>query len=169
MRMWRGVGLVFDADTRSFTATRHRPQIYPYHFPMERFLYGFMVSALSPIQLPGAPGRRYMASSICPLATWFATIDATGTLGHDGRTTQPRTQRLSSLAVEVKKPALWPVFSFSRANFVRTAFFVDGYNLFYGLLAGTQYKWLDLPTLLQSRSACTVLPRNSRCFPRLCA
>ena len=31
---------------------------------------------------------------------------------------------------------------------MRTACFVDGYNLFYGLLAGTQYKWLDLPTLL---------------------
>jgi len=31
---------------------------------------------------------------------------------------------------------------------VRTAFFVDGYNLFYGLLAGTPYKWLDLPRLL---------------------
>jgi uncharacterized LabA/DUF88 family protein len=32
--------------------------------------------------------------------------------------------------------------------FVRTAFFVDGYNLFYGLLAGTEFKWLDLPGLL---------------------
>jgi uncharacterized LabA/DUF88 family protein len=32
---------------------------------------------------------------------------------------------------------------------VRTAFFVDGYNLFYGLLAGTPFKWLDLPALLQ--------------------
>ncbi|MGE7955729.1 NYN domain-containing protein [Pseudomonas sp. NPDC089530] len=31
---------------------------------------------------------------------------------------------------------------------MRTAFFVDGYNLFYGLLAGTPYKWLDLPSLL---------------------
>ncbi|CAI8892827.1 NYN domain-containing protein [Pseudomonas chlororaphis] len=31
---------------------------------------------------------------------------------------------------------------------MRTAFFVDGYNLFYGLLAGTPYKWLDLPQLL---------------------
>eukprot|EP01132_Coremiostelium_polycephalum_P020234 gene20234-24046_t len=31
---------------------------------------------------------------------------------------------------------------------LRTACFVDGYNLFYGLLAGTQYKWLDLPGLL---------------------
>jgi uncharacterized LabA/DUF88 family protein len=31
---------------------------------------------------------------------------------------------------------------------VRTAFFVDGYNVFYGLLAGTPYKWLNLPKLL---------------------
>lgn len=32
---------------------------------------------------------------------------------------------------------------------MRTACFVDGYNLFYGLLAGTRYKWLDLPALLE--------------------
>jgi uncharacterized LabA/DUF88 family protein len=31
---------------------------------------------------------------------------------------------------------------------VRTAFFVDGYNVFYGLLADTPYKWLNLPQLL---------------------
>lgn len=31
---------------------------------------------------------------------------------------------------------------------MRTAFFVDGYNLFYGVLAGTPYKWLNLPALL---------------------
>lgn len=31
---------------------------------------------------------------------------------------------------------------------MRTAFFIDGYNLFYGLLAGTEYKWLDLSGLL---------------------
>lgn len=31
---------------------------------------------------------------------------------------------------------------------MRTAFFIDGYNLFYGLLAGTPYKWLNLPALL---------------------
>ncbi|SDS32702.1 NYN domain-containing protein [Pseudomonas asplenii] len=31
---------------------------------------------------------------------------------------------------------------------MRTACFVDGYNLFYGLLAGSPYKWLDLPKLL---------------------
>ena len=31
---------------------------------------------------------------------------------------------------------------------MRTAFFVDGYNVFYGLLAGTPYKWLNLKSLL---------------------
>jgi len=33
---------------------------------------------------------------------------------------------------------------------VQTAFFIDGYNVFYGLLAGTPYKWLDLPSLLDA-------------------
>lgn len=33
---------------------------------------------------------------------------------------------------------------------MKTAFFVDGYNVFYGLLAGTPYKWLDLPSLLDA-------------------
>lgn len=32
---------------------------------------------------------------------------------------------------------------------LRTACFVDGYNVFYGLVAGTSYKWLDLPALLK--------------------
>lgn len=31
---------------------------------------------------------------------------------------------------------------------MKTAFFIDGYNLFYGLLANTPYKWIDLPALL---------------------
>ena len=31
---------------------------------------------------------------------------------------------------------------------MRTAFFVDGYNLYYGLLHGSAHKWLDLPALL---------------------
>ena len=31
---------------------------------------------------------------------------------------------------------------------MRTAFFVDGYNVFYGLLVDTPYKWLNLPQLL---------------------
>jgi len=31
---------------------------------------------------------------------------------------------------------------------VRTAIFIDGYNVFYGLLAGTPYKWLNLSLLL---------------------
>ena len=33
---------------------------------------------------------------------------------------------------------------------MRTVFFVDGYNLYYGLLSGTPYKWLNLPSLLAS-------------------
>ncbi len=33
---------------------------------------------------------------------------------------------------------------------MQTAFFVDGYNVFYGLLAGTPYKWLNLPSLLEA-------------------
>lgn len=31
---------------------------------------------------------------------------------------------------------------------MRTAFFIDGYNLYYGLLANTEYKWLNIPSLL---------------------
>jgi len=31
---------------------------------------------------------------------------------------------------------------------LRTACFIDGYNVFYGLVAGTAFKWLDLPALL---------------------
>lgn len=33
---------------------------------------------------------------------------------------------------------------------MQTTFFIDGYNVFYGLLAGTPYKWLDLLSLLRS-------------------
>lgn len=32
---------------------------------------------------------------------------------------------------------------------MRTLVFVDGYNLYYGALQGTPYKWLDLPALLR--------------------
>jgi uncharacterized LabA/DUF88 family protein len=76
------------------------------------------------------------------------TLDALAVAGSILPTTQPRTQRLDSLAVGVKKPAQGRFFRFKRFEFVRTAFFVDGYNVFYGLLARTPYKWLDLPALL---------------------
>ena len=33
---------------------------------------------------------------------------------------------------------------------MRTVFFVDGYNLYYGLVSDTRYKWLNLPSLLAS-------------------
>ncbi|WP_434523822.1 NYN domain-containing protein [Photorhabdus asymbiotica] len=44
---------------------------------------------------------------------------------------------------------------------MRTTFFVDGYNLYYGLLAGTEYKWLDLPGLLSY----IVRIQNPQCEP----
>ncbi|WP_237886179.1 NYN domain-containing protein [Pseudomonas sp. PGPR40] len=43
---------------------------------------------------------------------------------------------------------------------MRTAFFVDGYNMFYGLLAGTPYKWLNLKGLL-GHVAYIESPQNS--------
>lgn len=33
---------------------------------------------------------------------------------------------------------------------MRTAFFVDGYNLYYGVLHGADHKWLDLTALLST-------------------
>ncbi len=30
---------------------------------------------------------------------------------------------------------------------LRTAIYIDGYNLYYGRLRGTQYKWLDVVAL----------------------
>lgn len=33
---------------------------------------------------------------------------------------------------------------------MRTAFFVDGYNLYYGVLHGSDHKWLDLTALLSA-------------------
>ncbi|WP_275547002.1 MULTISPECIES: NYN domain-containing protein [unclassified Pseudomonas] len=33
---------------------------------------------------------------------------------------------------------------------MRTAFFVDGYNLYYGVLHGSDHKWLDLTALLST-------------------
>ena len=33
---------------------------------------------------------------------------------------------------------------------MRTIVYVDGYNLYYGRITGTRYKWLDLPALFQS-------------------
>jgi uncharacterized LabA/DUF88 family protein len=59
----------------------------------------------------------------------------------------------------VKKPAQAGFFV-SEESCVRTAFFVDGYNLFYGLLAGTPYKWLNLESLL-AHVALVENPQNS--------
>jgi hypothetical protein len=50
----------------------------------------------------------------------------------------------------VKKPAKAGFFVSRDGKLVRTAFFVDGYNLYYGLLRGSPHKWLDLSALLDS-------------------
>jgi hypothetical protein len=39
------------------------------------------------------------------------------------------------------------------AHAKRTAVYIDGYNLYYGRLRGTQYKWLDLPVLFDNLMA----------------
>jgi uncharacterized LabA/DUF88 family protein len=50
---------------------------------------------------------------------------------------------------------------------IRTAVFVDGYNLYYGRLRGTPYKWLDLvklsTQLLADRSQSEVLSKVTLC------
>lgn len=38
---------------------------------------------------------------------------------------------------------------------VRTLIYVDGFNLYYGALKGTPWKWLDLPALCK-----TILPEH---------
>jgi len=44
-----------------------------------------------------------------------------------------------------------PVFSLLGGRFLRTRFYVDGYNLYYGCLKGTAYKWLDLLSLFETQ------------------
>jgi len=42
-----------------------------------------------------------------------------------------------------------PVFSFQGNRFLRTRIYIDGYNLYYGCLKGTSFKWLDLLALFE--------------------
>jgi uncharacterized LabA/DUF88 family protein len=42
-------------------------------------------------------------------------------------------------------------FVISRGKELKTVVYVDGYNLYYGLLRGTSYKWLDLYSLFQNQ------------------
>ena len=43
------------------------------------------------------------------------------------------------------------VFSFVALILMRTTIYIDGYNLYYSRLKGTQYKWLDITTLFRER------------------
>lgn len=69
-------------------------------------------------------------------------------------TTHPLLGRLNSQPrLWAKTPAFVPVFSFVRSRHggqdLRTIAYVDGYNLFYGCLRGTPFKWLDVASLLR--------------------
>lgn len=47
--------------------------------------------------------------------------------------------------LRAKKPPIWRFFhSYGREISLRTIVYVDGYNLYYGCLKHTDYKWLDL-------------------------
>ena len=46
-----------------------------------------------------------------------------------------------------KKPTLLSVFLHMKDHKLKTRIYIDGYNLYYGCLKRTPYKWLDLKTL----------------------
>lgn len=48
---------------------------------------------------------------------------------------------------------------------LRTRVYVDGYNLYYGCLKGTSYKWLDLLTLFEKQILPTSAPVNTILLP----
>jgi uncharacterized LabA/DUF88 family protein len=57
----------------------------------------------------------------------------------------------SWLPLKTKKLLLGAAFSLSGAPMsLRTAVFVDGYNLYYGRLRGTPFKWLDIVALCEN-------------------
>lgn len=62
-----------------------------------------------------------------------------------------------------------PVFSFGGTELHRTRIYIDGYNLYYGCLKGTPYKWLDLLTLFERiiQSSATGLANNQKLVPTL--
>jgi 6-hydroxy-3-succinoylpyridine 3-monooxygenase len=48
---------------------------------------------------------------------------------------------------------------------LRTRVYIDGYNLYYGCLKGTPYKWLDLMTLFERRILPSSAPDASQLLP----
>lgn len=52
-----------------------------------------------------------------------------------------------------------PVFLFLRVDLpkLRTRIYIDGYNLYYGCLKGTRYKWLDVLALFEKRILPSIL------------
>jgi uncharacterized LabA/DUF88 family protein len=64
-------------------------------------------------------------------------------------TTPPLTVAFSAYALGTTD-RLMAVLSFLKDEKLKTIVFIDGYNLYYGLLRRSPYKWLDLYTLFQS-------------------
>lgn len=62
---------------------------------------------------------------------------------HLPRTKKPPSGRLFHL------PRRKTLTKANRRKKTRTIIYVDGYNLYYGRITGTQYKWLDLPVLFR--------------------
>jgi hypothetical protein len=46
-----------------------------------------------------------------------------------------------------------------RFNLAKTSIYIDGYNLYYSRLKGTQFKWLDIVALFRDR---ILLPQDPR-------
>jgi uncharacterized LabA/DUF88 family protein len=65
-------------------------------------------------------------------------------------TTPPMTVAFSVYALGATD-RLMAVLSFLKEAKLKTIVFVDGYNLYYGLLRRSSYKWLDLYTLFQNQ------------------
>ena len=59
-------------------------------------------------------------------------------------------------ASAVGRRASQEALAFSRTSFVKSYVYVDGFNLYFGSLKGTPYKWLNLLDFFQKR-----LPANT--------
>ena len=46
-------------------------------------------------------------------------------------------------------PLLWPLFFLESITQIRTYIYVDGFNLYYGAVKNTPYKWLNLKALFR--------------------
>lgn len=67
------------------------------------------------------------------------------------------TRGIATPEVWEKKPAYAGFFASEGRDFLKTRIYVDGYNLYYGCLRNTPYKWLDLKRLFTEQ----ILPSSA--------